>query len=310
MKLFSMLKPISNESLSIMIIPHSGGNVRQIKLRNIIFYSFLSLMTVMCVSLFILVNVLLHLNEQLDTKIKDLSNLQAINAEQMQEINELKSKAVIVSEKLSLLDELETQVRNMVGLKKSQDVQPVVSRSMVMRSESLDDDYNGAIEDEEIDLSKVAAEMDAEVENLNDLILEVSGQLKILDAKPDKMPASGRITSKFGFRKSPTTGRKQFHSGIDIANSSGTNIYAAGTGIVTFSGWNSGYGKIVIISHGNGYRSVYAHNKENLVTIGQKVKKGDLIAKMGSTGRSTGPHVHFEIHYNGQQIDPLKVLND
>jgi murein DD-endopeptidase MepM/ murein hydrolase activator NlpD len=129
-----------------------------------------------------------------------------------------------------------------------------------------------------------------------------------LDARPDLVPTKGKVTSKFGYRTSPFTGRRQFHQGIDIANDKGTPIYAAGTGIVTFSGWNAGYGKTVIISHGNGYRSVYAHNNEYLVEAGQKVKKGDLIAKMGSTGKSTGPHLHFEIHSNGKQINPENVL--
>jgi murein DD-endopeptidase MepM/ murein hydrolase activator NlpD len=158
-------------------------------------------------------------------------------------------------------------------------------------------------------MKTLASEMDKETENLNVLIDDVKKQLKFLDAQPNKMPTQGRITSKFGYRRSPFSGRRDFHTGLDIANKPGTPVRAAGTGIVTFTGWKSAYGKVVIISHGYGYRSLYAHNKEILVKVGQKVRKGDIITKMGNTGRSTGPHLHFEVHYKGQQIDPLKVLN-
>jgi murein DD-endopeptidase MepM/ murein hydrolase activator NlpD len=116
------------------------------------------------------------------------------------------------------------------------------------------------------------------------------------------MPARGKITSTFGMR----WGR--MHTGIDIAAPTGTPIYASAGGQVTFSGWNGGYGNLVIIDHGNGMQTYYAHNSKNLVKQGQSVSKGAHIANMGNTGNSTGPHLHFEIRRNGTPLNPLNFL--
>lgn len=128
-------------------------------------------------------------------------------------------------------------------------------------------------------------------------------------SKPDSLPVMGRVTSRYGIRRDPLEGYQDFHKGLDIAASEGSKIRASGSGIVTYSGKNGTYGNLVIISHGYGYRSLYAHNKKNLVKVGDKVKKGDIIALVGNTGKSTGPHVHFEIHYKGKQINPEVILN-
>ena len=123
-----------------------------------------------------------------------------------------------------------------------------------------------------------------------------------------RWPTSGHITSYFGGRKSPGGIGSTNHKGIDIANSYGTPIYAADGGTVIYSGWMSGYGYFVQIDHGNGYVTCYGHNSKLLVSVGQHVYKGQQIAKMGSTGNSTGNHCHFEIRYNGMAKNPLNYL--
>lgn len=115
------------------------------------------------------------------------------------------------------------------------------------------------------------------------------------------MPAPGRISDRFGTRG----GR---HKGIDIANASGTNIVASDGGRVEYSGWQSGYGNVVIIDHQNGYKTYYGHNSKNLVSVGQMVAQGELIAKMGSTGRSTGNHSHFEVRVSGTPKNPFNYV--
>ncbi|MFI3249556.1 MAG: M23 family metallopeptidase [Eubacteriales bacterium] len=119
-------------------------------------------------------------------------------------------------------------------------------------------------------------------------------------------PARGTITSYFGGRT--LYGRYDFHSGLDIAAPTGTPIYAADGGTVTFSGWKTGYGNIVIITHDNGTQTYYAHNSSNAVSSGQKVYRGQYIAAMGSTGNSTGSHLHFEVRIGGQSVNPLGYL--
>ena len=115
--------------------------------------------------------------------------------------------------------------------------------------------------------------------------------------------ASPNISSGYGSRWGRT------HKGLDYAHPTGTNIYASAGGTVTFSGWNSGgYGYLVIISHGNGVQTYYAHCSKLLCSVGQTVSQGQLIAKVGNTGRSTGPHLHFEIRVNGVAYNPAYYL--
>ena len=115
-----------------------------------------------------------------------------------------------------------------------------------------------------------------------------------------------RITSPYGMRVS--SGRKEFHSGIDIGAPTGTNIVAAESGRVSYSGYMRGYGNVIILSHDEGYSTVYAHNSVNLVKTGQSIKKGNVIAKVGRTGNATGSHLHFEVRLNGKPVNPLAYL--
>lgn len=121
-------------------------------------------------------------------------------------------------------------------------------------------------------------------------------------------PVRGRITSKFGWRRDPFTGRRRFHHGIDIAAPIGTPVKAAADGLVIFSGWSGGYGYVIIIKHMGGYYTVYGHNRMNLVRKGQRVRRGQIIAYLGNTGRSTGPHLHFEIRKQRRPLNPLRLL--
>lgn len=122
------------------------------------------------------------------------------------------------------------------------------------------------------------------------------------------VPASSRITSQYGYRIHPVYKTKKFHSGIDIGAPYGVDILAAADGTVTLATTNGGYGKCVIINHGSGITTLYGHNSTLLVSVGNKVTKGQVIAKAGSTGVSTGPHLHFEVRVNGSTTDPMQYL--
>lgn len=121
-------------------------------------------------------------------------------------------------------------------------------------------------------------------------------------------PAAGRISSLFGFRRHPITGRIRFHCGLDIAAPIGSPVHAFREGVVIFSGQKGGYGMCVDISHPDGLVTRYAHNSKLLVRVGSRVRRGAVIAKVGSSGYSTGPHVHFEAIRRGLRINPLKIL--
>lgn len=130
------------------------------------------------------------------------------------------------------------------------------------------------------------------------------------EVRPEGRPVTaGYISSRFGNRNDPFTGRRAFHKGIDFAGREGADVVAVASGVVTWSGDRYGYGQMVEVNHGNGYVTRYAHNADNLVEVGDTVKRGDVIARMGDTGRATGPNLHFEVLQNGRAVNPLTYIN-
>ena len=127
---------------------------------------------------------------------------------------------------------------------------------------------------------------------------------------PALKPINGRVTSGFGTRHHPIYKRRLHHDGIDFSAPTGTKVYAPGNGIVRYTGYNFGYGKKIVIDHGFGYKTVYAHLSKSLVKRGQRVTRGDVIALSGNTGISTGPHLHYEIHKNNRKINPSAYFFD
>jgi murein DD-endopeptidase MepM/ murein hydrolase activator NlpD len=120
----------------------------------------------------------------------------------------------------------------------------------------------------------------------------------------------GWLSSGYGKRNDPFTGKQEFHKGLDFAGKKGSEVIVVGDGVVTWAGEQTGYGDLVEVSHGNGYVTRYAHNKKHLVKVGDTVRKGQQIALMGSTGRSTGPHVHFEVMRDGKSVNPAEYTGE
>lgn len=132
---------------------------------------------------------------------------------------------------------------------------------------------------------------------------------RVHDRRPSGTVVHGAIRSSgFGLRLSPFGGRRQLHRGADLAGSPGAPVHALAAGVVVRAGQSGGYGNLVEIEHGDGYRTLYAHNESNLVALGERVGKGDVIATLGSSGRSTGPHVHVEVHHHGVALDPARFI--
>jgi murein DD-endopeptidase MepM/ murein hydrolase activator NlpD len=161
-----------------------------------------------------------------------------------------------------------------------------------------------------------------EIDELTEQIESRQQQLELLDSilisreNQSEFSVSGRpvnrgyISSSFGRRIDPFTGNLAFHQGVDFSTgNAGEKIFAVAAGVVTFAGDKQGFGKIVQVDHGNGFETFYAHDQEVLVKAGDVVKKGQIIALSGSTGRSSGPHVHFEVHKNGRVVDPASYIH-
>jgi len=164
------------------------------------------------------------------------------------------------------------------------------------------------------DIHKALDQLSADLENreyqlivLEDLLLNRS---LMQEVQPSGRPITkGWLSSYYGMRNHPISGKREMHKGIDFAGAEGGEVIAVAKGVVTFAGTRYGYGKVIDINHGNGYVTRYGHNSKLLVSVGDTVEKGFQIAEIGSSGRSTGPHVHFEVLKNDQPVNPMKFIN-
>lgn len=160
-------------------------------------------------------------------------------------------------------------------------------------------------------LEALAAQLEDRGPKLRALEAMLMNQRLRAESKPAGRPiARGWLSSRYGYRTDPISGRKTFHQGVDFAGRVGSDVVAVAAGVVIWSGLRHGYGKLIEVDHGNGYSTRYGHNKKLLVQIGDRVKRGERIALMGSSGRATGPHVHFEVLRRGKHVNPLKFVRN
>lgn len=193
----------------------------------------------------------------------------------------------------SALREVEEDFRRIFSLK---------SKEKIL--ENMDTSYSGAV-----DIQNLMKDLQKAAESADEIKDYLRKQKDVYVSTPLGPPVEGDVTSPFGKRKSPfDTTAVTFHSGMDFSASPGTPIHATADGLVSFSGWSPHSGYVVVLVHGFGFSTIYAHNRKNTVQTGQRVKRGDIIAHVGSTGKSTGPHVHYEVWEKGKSVNPKKFL--
>jgi murein DD-endopeptidase MepM/ murein hydrolase activator NlpD len=160
-------------------------------------------------------------------------------------------------------------------------------------------------------IDQVAKQGQLREQNVKELWTSLQDSSALLASTPSTRPTQGWFTSKFGYRVSPNTDKPVMHEGLDIEGAPGASVYAPADGVVTFAGYDASLGKMVVIDHGYGVETRYGHNSQIRVSAGQKIKHGDLISAVGNTGRSTGPHLHYEVRVHGEPVDPINyILND
>jgi len=220
-----------------------------------------------------------------------------------------------IQKKIVSIDKLENQVRTMASKSlKSKKTELGVGGKEV----DLLRDFSAVAERKEKqffeDLNETIMSLETQLEkrekSLAELVNFLEEQKLTLMATPSIKPVDGWYSSEFGYRISPFTGRRAFHEGVDIAANYGSPVKATAKGIVIHAGYKSGYGRLVTVDHGFGYVTRYGHNSKVLVNVGDRVEKGQVISKVGNTGRSTGPHCHYEVLINGIPVNPLKFIND
>lgn len=224
--------------------------------------------------------------------IRTLQNQQSLIIKKREEIAQKKADLELQKNTYSQL-QIENKAQQNRRLAAIQDKQQELS---VLQNDRK------ALEDALDELEQTSKELEAQIRNYQNQNRTNLGTGKYI------WPVQGEITSYYGYRYHPILRKRKYHSGMDIAVAYGTPILAADSGVVVFAGWNSGYGKMLIIDHGSDVSTVYGHTSLIKVDQGQTVTKGQVIALVGSTGLSTGPHLHFEIRKNGVTDDPLKYL--
>lgn len=193
---------------------------------------------------------------------------------------------------ISMLKKADQEFRKLFSLKNREEI-----------LKNIDDSDSGSI-----DLEGLKQQIRITTENVGEIKDYLSQQKDLYVSTPLGWPVQGRLTSHFGQREHPKSGEREFHSGIDIAAEPGVPVRATADGIVSFAGWSGGSGNLVVVEHGFGFSTFYAHNRSVAVQVGQKVKRNETIGRIGSTGNSTGPHVHYEVWLNGRPQNPMKYL--
>lgn len=161
-----------------------------------------------------------------------------------------------------------------------------------------------------IDVEQMARQVREAAESIAEIKRYLNEQNDISLATPAGLPVDGPISSFFGGRRHPRTGDDAFHKGIDISVPLNTRVRATADGVVSFSGWSNGAGNTVVLEHGFGFNTVYAHHTRSLVKVGQRIRRGDVVVMSGATGAATGPHLHYEVWKDGKQVNPLSFTKE
>ena len=254
--------------VTIMVVPHSRSNSRSIKLP-----------VALIVGGFILSMLGVVYTVSLSVHAVEYYRMKRNYASMNKEFKEMASA-------MSSLKQSESQFRKLFSLGSKKEVLT-----------GLDVDENGSIDIEA--LKKEIAVSTASVKEINTYLAR---ERDTFLATPQGLPAVGRISSGFGMRDHPKYGVRKLHTGVDISLPRGTPLHATADGVVSFADRSGGNGNIVVLEHGHGYSTVYAHNSQNLVRSGQTVTRGEVIAYSGSTGVSTGPHLHYEVWSAGKSV--------
>lgn len=307
-----------SKKISILVISNTGAKVRQITTskRTV---GILSLALCLCIALlgiiaFDYVNTKqtswqsYSLRKQLQQKTDEVLEHQKQIELFASQINALKAEMVA-------LNEFEHKIRIVANLEDKNNPEGLFGIGGAF-PEDLDaqkmikDDHRGLMRNmhHQIDGLEMAAQ--SQTGDLETLLEQLEMKRNILASTPAIKPAKGWQSCNFGHRKSPFTGKREFHKGIDIATRSGSPILATADGVVSFSGKKGLMGNMIVLDHGHGMLTRYGHCKKLLKKRGEAVKRGEIIALVGNTGRSTGSHVHYEVHFNGLPVNPREYILD
>ncbi len=294
-----------NQKIDIFVIPQSTGISRNVSFR-----------ISTAVSVAALAAVLLGANAFFGASFlgsradsAELSRLHAENSELSNKYEQLSWELTGISEKYDDLVGKEVAIRSMFDLPEIDPEQRMLGIGGPSDAPlTLESEISSLAYRSEVEVDRLNRLARFELDKMEEVVASLADKKRKLDHTPSIRPTRGWISRGIGNKRNPFTGSVQFHAGVDIANHTGTPIVATADGTITRAGRNGGMGKMISIKHGFGYVTRFGHLSKILVKRGAKVKRGDVIGLMGSTGKSTGPHLHYEVTKNRKAQNPLKYI--
>jgi murein DD-endopeptidase MepM/ murein hydrolase activator NlpD len=299
------------EYFTLMFLPGPNSHVRTLSIsKSAIKTAFLSFAALIVVSLY-----LVYEYNDVKDKVWELQSMREELKQQKAEVQSFALNLLDYKRQMFLLRDLDTKLRRAVSLGPRDRAQQVLGiggpdelgiQNLASMGEKKQEEALKEMHQELTQLKGAASKQEASIQML---IEYFEDKRSLYASTPSVWPVRGWVTSHFGVRTSPFSGIQKFHEGMDIAAQTGTPVMAPADGVVVKAGFGTGYGNLVEISHGYGMKTLFAHNSRLNVKAGQRVRRGDIVAYVGDSGSSTGPHLHYEVKVNGLPVNPVKYLN-
>lgn len=286
------------KKFTFLIIPEGSHQVRRFNIKRTALKAYLACAGLVLVALTAM--TVDYVSAELDQA--ELNRLQVENRQQRNELQHLVAGLEDIQKEMRLMAQTDAKVRIMAELSKPK------TDAMAGIGGPPEIDENDSFAQLQTRIDNMRRDIDLRRESQEEIQGFLNDQRSMVGAMPAGWPVKGWLTSSFGMRKSPFTGKRKMHEGYDIAARTGTPLFVTADGVVSKAETVPGYGKLVVIEHGYGYRTYYGHNSKLFVRAGQRVTRGQKIAAVGNTGRSTGAHVHYEIRRNGVPVNPKKFM--
>ena len=305
------MKSLKNKKISFVIVPEKSYKIHRFNLSYLTFY----ILIFFLISAVAAISVMIYNFQHLKSETKIITELTIENQNLYAEHKMLKSEIEDITKNLEELRNIDSRIRMMIGLRPSDEIFSGVGGPT---DENIDEAFDLNKEQFQrlrVIREKIITEAQCNVFQQEKSMVKLKdymeSQASLLSSTPSIWPVKGFISSGFGPRHSPFTGRLSMHKGIDIAGPDGTPIVSTADGIVIRSEFNKyGFGNLVVINHGYGFSTKYGHLQKRIVKVGDRVKRGQVIAYRGNTGRSTGTHLHYEVNINNVPINPLHYIVD
>ena len=300
---------LDKEYFNILIFGHKTSKTRHLKIRKkTVKISFYLIGFALLSTTFFFCDYI-----QVKKKAFELSRLRQETQNQRSQIQFFSARIEDLEKQLSKLKEFDKKIRIIANLERGQETTASMgmggpSPSDIREKLKKEKDDTGLIQQMKSDVERLQSEAMSREDSLSELEKLLQVKREMLNHTPSVWPVQGWVTSGFGYRTNPFTGLTQMHEGLDISNRVGTPVVAPANGVVSDVGNDIAVGKVVVIFHGFGMTTRYGHLNKVFVRVGQRVKRGEKIAEVGMTGKTTGPHLHYEVKINGVAVNPTRYI--